>query len=220
MKKDNRRNYYIVFDTETCNSIDEPLMYDLGFAVIDKLGRVYEHYSFVIADVYIGLKDVMQSAYFSEKLPKYEVALANGERKLVSLYTARKIFHSVCKEWNIKACIAHNARFDNRSTNTTMRYITKSRFRYFLPYGMPLWDTMQMAQDTFCKETMYREWCKANGYVCKNGTPKKTAEVLYRYISGDYDFVEEHQGLADVLIEKEIFVACLRKHKPMKKECF
>ena len=219
-KIDKRRNYYAVYDTETCNTIDEPMMYDFGFAIIDKNGKVYEKFSFVIAEVYCGMKDVMQSAYFADKLPRYEEELANGTRQMVSIYTARKIFHEMCKMYNVVACIAHNAPFDYRSTSKTIRYTTKSATRYFLPYGVELWDTMQMAKDTFCKETMYREWCKANGYVCKNGTPRKTAEVLYRYISGIEDFEESHTGLEDVLIEKEIFVACVRKHKPMRKSAF
>ena len=51
----------------------------------------------------------------------------------------------------------------------------------------------------------------------KNGKPKATAEILYRYISGNNDFVENHTGLEDVLIEKEIFVRCMKQHKKMKK---
>lgn len=49
-----RKKYYIVFDTEATNGLDDPLVYDLGFAVIDKTGKVYEAYSFVIYDVYVG----------------------------------------------------------------------------------------------------------------------------------------------------------------------
>ena len=53
---DRRRAYYIVLDTETCNGIvmpdgslnlDDSLVYDIGFAVVDKHGKVYEKYSFV-----------------------------------------------------------------------------------------------------------------------------------------------------------------------------
>lgn len=219
-KMDKRKSYYVVFDTETVNSLDNPLMYDLGFAVIDKKGNVYEHYSLVIGDIYCGMKDIMQTAYYNEKLPKYEKALAKGERKIVSIYTARKIFYNVCKKWNVKAVIAHNARFDYKATTQTLRYITKSKTRFFLPYGIELWDTMKMANDTICKEKGYISFCKKNGYICKNGQVRKTAEILYRYISGNNDFIEEHQGLDDVLIEKEIFVTCMRKHKKMRKNAF
>ena len=57
-----------------------------------------------------------------------------------------------------------------------------------------------------------------NGYICKNGQLKMTAEILYRFISGQEDFDEEHTGLADVLIEKEILAYCYRQHKKMRKK--
>ena len=38
-----------------------------------------------------------------------------------------------------------------------------------------------------------------------------TAEVLYRFLSGDNEFSEEHKGLDDVLIEKEILIECRRR---------
>ena len=57
-------------------------------------------------------------------------------------------------------------------------------------------------------------------HVTKSGRPQATAEILYRYISGDDDFIESHTGLEDVMIEKEIFVHCMRQHKPMRKKCF
>jgi DNA polymerase III epsilon subunit-like protein len=220
MKIDRRKNYYIVFDTETTNGLGDPIVYDLGFAIIDKKGNVYETHSLIIREVFYGMKDLMQSAYYANKIPKYKEQIANGERKVVSLFEARKIFSEVCEKYNVKVAIAHNARFDYRSTSKTQRYLTKSKYRFFLPYGIELWDTMRMANDTICKQKTYRKWCHKNGYLTKNNQVRKTAEILYRYISGQNDFIESHTGLEDVLIEKEIFVHCLRQHKPMRKSCF
>ena len=61
---------YIVLDTETTNSLDDPIAYDIGFAVIDEYGTVYETHSYVIADVFLD-KDLMASAYFADKIPQY-----------------------------------------------------------------------------------------------------------------------------------------------------
>lgn len=219
-KIDRRKSYYVVFDTETTNGFDDPIVYDLGFAVIDKKGNVYESYSFVIGDVFYGMKNLMKSAYYAEKIPMYKKDIKEGKRKVVSLYTAKKIFNDVCKKYNVKACIAHNARFDYRATSRTQRYLTKSKYRFFLPYGVELWDTLKMAQDTICKQWTYKEWCYKNNYLTKNGRVRATAEILYRYISGEHDFTENHTGLEDVLIEKEIFVRCINQHKPMRKKCF
>ena len=219
-KIDRRKSYFVVFDTETANGLDDPIVYDLGFAVVDKKGTVYETNSLIIREVFYGMKDLMKSAYYANKIPKYEEEISNGQRKVVSLYEAKKIFQDVCKKYNVKACIAHNARFDYRSTSKTQRYLTKSKYRFFLPYGIELWDTMKMANDTICKQVHYKEFCYNNGYLTKNGRVRKTAEILYRYISGEHDFNEEHTGLADVLIEKEIFAHCIKQHKPMRKLAF
>ena len=220
MKIDKRKNYYIVFDTETTNGLDDPIVYDLGFAVIDKKGNVYETHSLIIREVFYGMSGLMNTAYYANKLPNYHEEIAKGERKVVSLFEARKIFNEVAKKYNVKACVAHNARFDYRSTAKTQRYLTKSKYRFFLPYGIELWDTMKMANDTICKQVHYKEWCYLNGYLTKNGRVRKTAEILYRYISGENNFKESHTGLEDVMIEKEIFAHCLRQHKPMRKKCF
>ena len=220
MNIDKRKSYYVTFDTETANGLDDPIVYDLGFAVVDKKGNVYEKHSFVIYETFCGMKDLMKSAYYADKLPKYKEQIESGERKLVRFSTAKKIFNEVCKKYNVKAVMAHNARFDYRSTATTQRYLTKSKYRFFLPYGIELWDTLKMAQDTICRQWTYKEWCYNNGYVTKNGRPRATAEILYKYITGNEQFKESHTGLEDVLIEKEIFAHCVAQHKPMRKKCF
>ena len=220
MKIDRRRTYYIVFDTETCNNMDNPLMYDLGFAVVDKMGNVYAHFSFIIYEVFFGMSELMESAYYSNKLPQYYKDIENGNRKIVTLFTAKKIFNEVCKEYNVRAIIAHNARFDYKSTNGTQRYITKSKYRFFLPYGIELWDTMKMAKDTIAKQKNYIRFCEENNYLTKNGKVRVTAEILYKYISGNNDFIESHTGLEDVMIEKEIFSKCMAQHKKMRKSAF
>lgn len=217
MTIDKRKNYYLTIDTETANGLDDPMMYDLGGAIHDKCGHVYETFSFVIYDVFCADRALFDTAYYAAKRPMYEAQIAAGQRKIVSIYTARKHVADLCKKYNVKAIIAHNARFDYRSTNYTIRYVTKSASRYFLPYGVPMWDTLKMAQDTICQQPTYRRWCERNGYCMKNGKPRATAEILYQYITQNLDFIEDHTGLEDVLIEKEIFVKCMAQHKKMRK---
>ena len=214
---DKRKSYYLTIDTETANGLDDPMMYDLGGAIHDKSGRVYETFSFVIYDIFCADRALFDTAYYAAKRPMYEADIANGSRRIVSIFTARRHVADLCKKYNVKAIIAHNARFDYRATNYTLRYVTKSAFRYFLPYGVPMWDTLKMAQDTICQQPTYQRWCKERGFCKANGQPRATAEILYRYIMQDEEFIEDHTGLEDVLIEKEIFVKCMAQHKKMRK---
>ena len=227
-KIDRRKTYLIMGDTETCNTrmedgkldMRDVLVYDFGFAVCDKQGRVYERYSFIIKEIFFGMKDLMKSAYYADKLPQYYEEIRNGQRKVVSLYEARKILSDVMKKYNTNIFVAHNARFDDNALKVTERYITKSKYRYFLPFGTEIWDTMKMANDTICKQKAYKKFCEENGYLTKNGQVRKTAEILYRYITKNNDFAESHTGLEDVMIEKEILVHCFRQHKAMRKKLY
>lgn len=217
MKIDNRKSYYLTIDTETANNLDNPIVFDIGGAVHDKKGNVLETFSFIIREVFYEMPELMQECFYLTKIPQYNAQIYKGERQVVSLYEAKRHIDELCEIYHIKAIIAHNARFDYRATTTTQRYITKSKYRYFLPYGVEIWDTLKMAQDTICKQKTYIKWCKENGFCKKNGEPRATAEILYRYISNNIDFVESHTGLEDVLIEKEIFVKCMAQHKKMRK---
>lgn len=225
---DKRKKYICVLDTETANGIleedgtlnlDNSLVYDIGYAIVDKKGKVYLTRSLVIADIYIGYKDLMQSAYYANKLPQYEVELKNGTRKLVTLATAKKMLADDMAEWGCDTVSMHNARFDVRALNNTIRYLTKSKQRYFLPYNTEVWDTLSMAQSVIAPRPTYKRFCLANDYMTKNRPPRVrlTAEVLNRYLTHDNSFIESHTGLEDVLIEKDILARCLASHKKMKK---
>ena len=227
---DKRINYLIGLDTETCNGImvgekldlSQSLVYDLGWAVCDKKGRIYKTRSFVIADIFCDMKDVMKSAYYAEKIPKYWEDIKTGKRTLTTFWNVRKIFLSDVKEYGVKNVFAHNAGFDVRALNNTIRYISKSKFRWFFPFGLEIWDTLKMARQTIGKQKTYQKFCATNNYLTKHKKPqvRLTAEILYRYITGNNDFVESHTGLEDVLIETKIMAKCISQHKKMEKRLY
>lgn len=218
---------YMVYDTEVCNcpKIDGQLdvangqVYDLGIQIVDKDGYIYDEYSIVNGDVFWGMPEAMKEAYFADKRPQYVADILAGKRKVLNTWQMYKLVRNLCDEYNIKACVAHNARFDVKALNATMRYQTKSRCRWFFPYEMPMWDTMKMANDTICKQKRYKQFCEKNGYMTNHATPqvRKTAEIIWRYLTDDVTFEEEHTGLADVEIEAQIFAECIRQHKAMEK---
>ena len=201
---------YIVLDTETTISLEDPIAYDIGFAVIDENGKVYAKFSFVVAEVFLD-KELMASAYFADKIPQYWKDIEDGERELRKLSTIRQTLNRVCREFEVEAIIAHNARFDYRSTAITQRYLTSSKYRYFLPYGVELWDSLKMAREVFKNDEAYAEFCYKNDYLTSRGVRRYTAEILYRFITNDNSFIESHTGLEDVMIEKDIFVECMRR---------
>ena len=200
----------IVLDTETTNDIESPLMYDLGFSVVDiESGEVLDSVSLVIAEVFLN-KELMSSAFFAEKIPMYWVDIKSGKRQLTSYFTAKKALAEICDLYNVKAIVAHNARFDYKSCSCTIRYLTKSKYRYFLPYGIEIWDSLKMSREVF-KTEEYKTFCVDNGFVTKRNQPKYTAEVIYRYLTKDINFIESHTALEDVNIETLILLECIKQ---------
>ena len=227
---DRRINYLMGLDTETCNGLaingkldlSQSIVYDIGWVVTDKRGRIYEQRSFVIYETFIGMKDVMQTAYYAEKIPMYWEQIKNGQRKLVRFSTMYNQFWEDVKKYNIKNTFAHNARFDYNALNNTIRYLTKSNRRFFFPRKIEIWDTLKMARQTIGRQSSYRKFCRMHGFMTAHRSPqcRLTAEVLYRYITGNVTFKESHTGLEDVLIETTIMVQCFRQHKKMEKRLF
>lgn len=200
---------YLMLDTETTNDIDCPLCYDVGFSVINDEGKTLEKHSYVVADIFLD-KDLMDVAYFKDKIPTYWEDIKAGKRMLRRFATVRAIVRDVMAQYNINTVIAHNMRFDYCSTNTTQRYLTCSKWRYFFPYGTKFVCTLKMARATFNKDEKYIAFCEENNFVTKHGKPQLTAEVIYRYLTNNVEFVESHTGLEDVEIETEIFFACVQ----------
>lgn len=218
--------YVIVLDTETC-PVDKTFegvspynmwAYDIGWAVVNKMGEVEIVRSFVNADIFLGEKDLMQSAYYADKIPQYWEDIKSGKRILTSFNNIRKILVEDIKQYNIDEVYAHNMRFDYGTLNNTQRWLSKSKYRYFFPYGVQICDTLKMARQIVGKMPTYRKFCIENEYMTKKNQPRMTAEVLYRFISKDNDFIESHTGLEDVMIEKEIMAYCFRQHKKMNRK--
>lgn len=210
------KHYYLMVDTETCGTLENGFVYDLGMAVVDRHGNIYETFSYVIYEVYVGMKSLMQTAYYANKLPQYEADLKTGKRKMVRFATAHKKMWELVKKYNITAVVAHNARFDVHQLNNTASTIY-GRKAYFFPYNMPIWCTFTMAKQTICQQKLYQRWCAENGYITSTGKVRATAEILYRYIKDLPEFAESHTGLEDVLIEAVILHKILRQHKKIQR---
>jgi len=211
---DHRKHYILVIDIETANDIENAIAYDLGFVVADRKGNIYETHSLMISEIFINHAGLLKSAYYAEKIPSYWKDYAKGERKMVSIVTAKRMIYDIVKEYRIKDIFAYNASFDMNGLNRTLRYLTKSKYRWFFPYGTKINCIWHMACQTILQQKAFFDFAIKNGLV-KNGKVSTTAETAYRYICKDNTFAESHTGLEDVMIETQILAKCYAQHKPM-----
>ena len=216
IKVDNRKKYFLVFDTETTVlSKDEgfanPLIYDIGMAVCDKKGRVYEYYNFIVENIF-NKKELMNLAFYGSKIPWYEEQIKNGTILVRSwgqiLYNMNKI---ISRYPNITLS-AYNLEFDLRAMASTSRLTKQARYNGSITslFDKPVefQDIWSLAVEAiYLPQKGYKRFIEQNDLFSPKGNPKTSAEVGYRYIQKNPSFIEDHTALSDSLIELKILLA-------------
>lgn len=137
-KYDKRRKYYIVLDCETATlpeainyegeerkniAIAKPLIYDLGWKVIDAQGRTYARKNYLISEIF-SVPAIFDTAYYVSKRCVYLEKLEKGEITLTDWKTA-----SAELVEDMDACVAvgaYNSMFDyKKAIPFTDLYISK-----------------------------------------------------------------------------------------------
>ena len=124
MKLDKRRKYYIVLDCETATlpyaanfdgearkriAIAKPLIYDLGWTIVDRQGRVYARRNFLITEIF-SVPAIFNTAYYASKRPLYLERLRKGEITLTDWNSAAAALLEDMRE--VEAVGAYNSMFD------------------------------------------------------------------------------------------------------------
>lgn len=208
-----KNEWFVVLDTETANSVEFPLPYDLGYKIMNRKGEVAVVRSLCIYEIYVGQKEMMKTAYYADKIPQYEEELKCGDRHLVKLYTARQLILKDMEQYKTNLVYAYNMNFDRRALNNDQKFITENRYRYFFPKETEFRCIWNMACQLLLARPSYIKFAINNGYVSEKGNILTNAECCYRYITKNVDFTEAHKGIDDVNIEAEILLACYRQHK-------
>ena len=208
-----KKEMYLVIDTETCNTLEQPLVYDIGYAIADRNGNVVLERSFLVAEIFLDKKDIMSSAYYAEKIPMYWEDVKKGTRVIKSLFNIRKQLFADMKEYNVKKVGAYNMGFDKKALNTTIRYCSKSLIRWFFPFGVEYFCIWNMACQVIMDTRKYAKFAIQNGLVSEKGNIQTSAESCFKFLMNDVNFIESHTGLEDVKIEVQIMAKCLKTHK-------
>lgn len=199
----------LIIDTETTNGLEQPLPYDIGYQIVDTISKdVLIERSFVVAEIFLD-KELMKEAYFADKIPTYWEEIKKKKRTLASIQTIRRIILKDLKTYSVSRIGAYNMGFDRRSVNNDARYITKSYIRWFFPYNVEYFCIWNMACSSILKTEDFISFALENGFVSEKENILTNAEVVYKYITKDLNFSEEHTGLEDVKIEAKIYLTVI-----------
>lgn len=200
----------LIIDTETANCVEQPLPYDVGYQIVDNTtGEILVKRSFVVAEIFLD-KEMMQNAYFAEKIPQYWEQIKEGKRTLKKLLNIRRILWADMREYNAYKVGAYNMGFDKRATNNDARFITCSFIRWFFPYNTEYFCIWNMACSSILKTPAFINYAERNGFISDCGNVQTSAEIAYRFITNNTDFIEEHTGLEDVDIERQIYMRIIK----------
>lgn len=261
IKLDKRRKYYLVLDCETATlpyaqkfegeqrkkiAIMKPLIYDLGWKIIDEKGRVYCRKSYLIAEIF-SVPQIFNTAYYASKRPLYIEKLHRNEIALVSWKVASQELVEDLQE--VASTGAYNSMFDyKKAIKFTEEYILhlysndfyeweREQERYidyvlnnpkaesnndfnpnefeFRGKSYPLFDIWGLSCENLINNDEFRSYCKENNLTTASGKYYPTnAEVTYRFIKGQDDFVESHTAIEDADIECELLAEVFKKVKP------
>lgn len=217
MKIDKRKKYFMVLDVETAGNIGAPMVYDLGFAIMDKKGNIYESHSFIISEVFDNSK-LMDTAYYACKVPSYLKDLEEGKSKKATFLQAREVFLQLMEKYRIETVCAYNLMFDMRALkNTTEKLFGKGKRFLTKEYAdIELLCIWSFACEVLYSRPSFVRFVDKYNFLTEKGNPQTSAEIGFRYLQNEPEFVEEHKGLDDVKIECQILAKCIsqkQKHE-------
>lgn len=219
-----KRKIIAVIDTETAPvrpskyvNAHNMRTYDIGYQIRAKYdGEIFCERSFVISDVFDNEK-MMNTAYYAEKIPSYKSDIAEGLRDVKSMGEVYQIFAQDCREFGITEVWAYNANFDRIALNVSAAEYSKGFVSDFISATGAEWRDIWSFAQVITGSSRYGEWATEHGYVTETGTPKTSAEHVYRFLTRNKNFTESHTALEDVRIESSILTACIaRKRKDPK----
>ena len=213
--KKNKREKFLVVDVETAGSLGKPLVYDIGVAVCDRYGNIYDSESFIIWDIFIEREDIMETAYYADKIPKYRSDITEGLHTTTPFMIARKHILKMMEMYKVKKVLAYNMAFDKRALNHTTDWISDGKHKYFFPYGTQFQCIWHMACQTVYQKKSFIKFALNHGFVSKANNIQTNAEVGFAYMTKNPYFKEDHTGLADVMIEVQLFAKCIATKMPM-----
>lgn len=187
----------IIFDTET-TSLEKPFCYNIGYVIVDEDFNELVKRDFVCEQVWHNPM-LFSTAYYANKRDIYVKAM-RGRTTIMDKfgYICQAMIRDF-KKYEVGAAYAYNSPFDEKVFNFNCDW-----FKCNNPFDtIPIYDIRGYAHQFIC-DYNFKEWCEEHEQFTESGNYSTTAETLYRYLTQNVDFTEEHTALSDSEIETEI----------------
>lgn len=196
----------IVFDTETTN-LEKPFCYNVGYCIYDtETDTTILEKDFVIEQIWHNLP-LFSSAYYADKRPIYVNRMRAKKVFLKKFGHVMQEMSRDIKTYDVVGAYAYNSPFDDKVFNFNADW-----FKCINPLEtLPIFDIRGYVHKFIAFNPDFQQFCENNELFTDSGNYSTTAETLFRYITNDTNFEEEHTALSDSTIELQILINCIIK---------
>jgi DNA polymerase III epsilon subunit-like protein len=198
------KNVYCIFDTETVGR-KRKLVYDFGLAIRTKKSDILFAKRWLV-------EEIVNIPMFNE-LPFYNKKIEEVAKNIIptSFENIQKEVNAILKEYSVNIIVAYNIGFDFSALKETAEF-TNNDIKFF-PEELPFIDLWNASCNSFFQQKSFSKIAKKYQWFTETGNYKTGAEIAFRYITGDYHFLESHTALEDVVIEARILQEIIRQKK-------
>ena len=202
------QNIYCVFDTETIG-LNEKLIYDLGMVIIAKKGDALYKARWIIDEVF-NMPNLSKKAYYGEKINTFYKNATTTPFK-----QARQEFRQIMEDYKVNTITAYNLQFDMSAIRQSSDFVGLNG--KFLHYAVDYFDLWNASCNSFFQQKYFQKLAVEKNWLTNKGNFRTSAEIAYRYITGEHDFIESHTALEDAEIESIILQEICRQKKGYQK---
>lgn len=204
-----QKNIFLILDTETADL--SGAVYDVGYTIATKKGDILAERNFLVEEIFTNA-DKMMGAFYARKIFTHYARMLNDDE--IGLTPWACIVDQINKDiadYDVTVVAAYNAGFDTRVMTSTHKMLGNNG--KVLQHPCKILDIWQFACETKLSQKQYVRMARENGWVSPKGNIKTGAEFAYRFITRDYQFIEDHTALSDARIETEILAECFKQRK-------
>ena len=196
----------MVFDTETTN-LEKPFCYNIGYVIVDTEEKaVVAKRDFVVEQVWHNPM-LFTTAYYADKRELY-VSRMKARKCIMDKfgYITQKMYRDIV-EFGIEHAYAYNSPFDVRVFEYNCEW-----FKCINPFdNVQIHDIRGYVHKCIAWNEDFQKFCDEYQQYTESGNYSTTAETLFRYLTGDIEWNEEHTALADSDIESAILCECIER---------
>lgn len=191
---------FLTLDTETIN-IEKAFTYNIGWVIRSTNGDILTQKDYIVKQVWEN-KPLFETAFYALKKQLYIGDLRSRKSKIKHYGFIMLDLLKDLERYDIKYCYAFNSPFDTKVINFNCEWYKCTNP---LDYIGELLDIRALINNIIFSPE-YKKFCVDNKLITTNGNLSVNAETVYKFVTGNAEFVERHTALADSLIESDILL--------------